>query len=407
MLHGGGYSHKPLAPDTDSVVRYDGMRIVVTGATNQLDLAALRWRDTPSAARRCQPKEGTRLSTVVEVCDATAVDASLVAPEACQTDGEPMLGALDPAWRVLVGTTTRDDEFWRFLAAVSLLYLALGTLLLPAFDRSVDEEVRRRGQVDDPTSVSIELVEAPDEPANARHDRSGLEQPAEPRVSMPEVSPPSATPAEARPPSAAPPATVQHPSPPEPSQTPAAAAANTEPVTSLRPSQPPDEQAEPSEPEKPAATHRVDPDKATQALADAVGVDLTMRDYASALDAEIARRKQAQEARRAAPPPSAVLSGSSRLRGAPSSGRSDAYSRSVIAALLRAKPPPFALRGSVMVSFEISQSGGLVYVRVLDSSGNKAMDAEAVAAIRRARFDPPPPGKSRADLTYIIHFIFD
>lgn len=330
-----------------------------------------------------------------------------MACEACPAGDEPMLGVLDPAWRVLVAPTTRDDEFWRFLAAVSLLYLALGTLLLPAFDRSVDDEVRRRGQVDDPTSVSIELVEAPDEPANARYDKSGLEQPVEPRGDMPAASQKAAMPAEPSPPQTAPPASVPQQVAPEPSQTPAAAAANTEPVASLRPSQPPDERVEPSEPEKPAATPRTDQEKSTQALADSVGVDLTMGDYAAALDAEIAKRKREQEARRSAPPPSAVLSGSSRLRGAPSSGRTDAYSRSVIAALLRAKPPPFALRGSVMVSFEISQSGGLVYVRVLDSSGNKAMDAEAVAAIRRARFDPPPPSKSRADLTYIIHFIFD
>ncbi len=359
-------------------------------------------------------KEGSRLSTAADACDATAA-------ETATADGEPLLGALDPAWRLLV-LPGRDDEFWRFLAAVSLLYLLLGVLLLPVFDRSVDQEVRRRGQVDDQTSVSVELVEAPDEAANAVHDRAGLDQPTVPGP----VSPPAPPPSPEAPPAPAPPEPAARPSPsetvpaearptpappepaPEASQPPPAATpAEAEPVAPLRPTQAPDEVA-PPRPEAPAETPPAQP-KVRDRLADSLGVDLTMKDYAAALDAEEARRKRERAERRAAPQPpqTAMISGASRLRGQPSSGRSDAYSRSVIAALLRSKPPPFALRGSVMVSFEISQSGGLVYVRVLDSSGNKAMDAEAVAAIRRARFEPPPAGKSRADLTYIIHYIFD
>jgi TonB family protein len=43
---------------------------------------------------------------------------------------------------------------------------------------------------------------------------------------------------------------------------------------------------------------------------------------------------------------------------------------------------------------------------MLHSSGNAALDQAAVDAIRRARFETPPPGLSADDRTYIIDYIF-
>ena len=77
-------------------------------------------------------------------------------------------------------------------------------------------------------------------------------------------------------------------------------------------------------------------------------------------------------------------------RGA--SGKSDEFSKSVIAALMKTRPGPFALWGRVLVSFQITQQGDLLYVRVLHSSGNKAIDDAAVSAIHKAQFIKPPPG---------------
>ncbi|GAB1362320.1 hypothetical protein MASR1M32_15560 [Rhodobacter sp.] len=57
-------------------------------------------------------------------------------------------------------------------------------------------------------------------------------------------------------------------------------------------------------------------------------------------------------------------------------------------------------KGTTVVSFTISASGGLAGVQVAQSSGNAAIDKAAVDAVRRAgNFGPPPDGKS---VTYSI-----
>lgn len=292
---------------------------------------------------------------------------------------EPLLGVLDPAWRILLPPVSQDRRFWGALALVTLLYLAAFVSLLPALDHAVTEEARRRGQVDDPKSVSVEIVEDPDKAANARHDQSGSEQPA--------------------------------PVPPQPAQPPQQQPRQAEETPQLRPTQQP-ETAEEQQPKEttPAETPAQSQEQpSTETTAEKLGIDVTMNRYVAALDAEMERRKQQRAARPSPPAPavSATLSGTSRLRGQAASGQNDAYSRSVIAALIRSKPPPFALRGEVLVSFLIGPGGAVVFVHILHSSGNKAMDAEAVAAIRRAGFDPPPAGKTERDLTYIIHYVFN
>ncbi len=95
-----------------------------------------------------------------------------------------------------------------------------------------------------------------------------------------------------------------------------------------------------------------------------------------------------------------------KIRGRGATGKSDAFSRSVIAALMKTRPGPFAMWGSVLVSFEIGEDGRLRYVRVLDSSGNEALDQAAVEAIRKAKFQRPPPGLSAQERTYIIDYVF-
>ena len=73
---------------------------------------------------------------------------------------------------------------------------------------------------------------------------------------------------------------------------------------------------------------------------------------------------------------------------------------------MKTRPGPFALWGRVLVSFQITQQGDLLYVRVLQSSGNKAIDDAAVNAIHKAQFDKPPPGLPPEARTYIIDYIF-
>ncbi len=103
----------------------------------------------------------------------------------------------------------------------------------------------------------------------------------------------------------------------------------------------------------------------------------------------------------------AVISGGDmKVRGTGAAGKSDAFSRSVIASLMKTRPGPFALWGRVLVSFQISPSGTLNYVHLLQSSGNSALDKAAIDAIHKARFEVPPSNLSADQRTYIIDYIF-
>ena len=169
--------------------------------------------------------------------------------------------------------------------------------------------------------------------------------------------------------------------------------------------EPPEPQAQPKKPELAKPKSQADPSLE--------GFDLSMDKYAAAVDAEIERRKRERHAKAQQPqqpirPDMSLSGGSMRVRGAAKSGKTDEYSRSVIAALINAKRKPFAIRGSVMVSFEIGPGRcAPKYVKLVDSSGNTAMDDVALSAIRRAIFMPPPPTATPSDLTYIIHYVFD
>jgi protein TonB len=60
-----------------------------------------------------------------------------------------------------------------------------------------------------------------------------------------------------------------------------------------------------------------------------------------------------------------------------------------------------------MVSFGVSRSGGLSYVRLARSSGVSALDQAALAAVRRsAPFPPPPAGVPAGRLTFSMPFYF-
>ena len=73
---------------------------------------------------------------------------------------------------------------------------------------------------------------------------------------------------------------------------------------------------------------------------------------------------------------------------------------------MKTRPRPFALWGRVLVTFQITQQGDLLYVRVLHSSGNKALDDAAVNAIHKAQFVKPPEGLPPEARTYIIDYVF-
>jgi protein TonB len=90
-----------------------------------------------------------------------------------------------------------------------------------------------------------------------------------------------------------------------------------------------------------------------------------------------------------------------------SSGDISGYKARVLARLAAHRPAGRGFRGTAVVSFGISRSGGLTYARISRSSGNAAADQAAVASVRRAApFPPPPAGATAGQLRFANPFYF-
>ncbi len=91
-----------------------------------------------------------------------------------------------------------------------------------------------------------------------------------------------------------------------------------------------------------------------------------------------------------------------------SSGDISGYKARVLARLAAHRPPAGrGFRGTAVVSFGISRSGGLTYARVSRSSGNAAADQAALASVRRAApFPLPPAGAATGQLRFANPFHF-
>jgi protein TonB len=120
----------------------------------------------------------------------------------------------------------------------------------------------------------------------------------------------------------------------------------------------------------------------------------------------IPAEQRGRRAEQTADAQSAAAKGSS---GSAASARQSASRGSALnyAALVRArvaanKPAGGSARGRVTVSFGVSSSGGVTFIRV---SGLPALSGAATSAVRRASpFPPPPPGAPR---TFSISFYFE
>lgn len=83
------------------------------------------------------------------------------------------------------------------------------------------------------------------------------------------------------------------------------------------------------------------------------------------------------------------------------------YGARVRAKVARNRPPGRGRRGVAKVSFGLTTGGELTYVRVASSSGNPALDEEAITAVESAApFGPPPAGASPDQLRFSIPFYF-
>jgi protein TonB len=94
--------------------------------------------------------------------------------------------------------------------------------------------------------------------------------------------------------------------------------------------------------------------------------------------------------------------------------RASASTGSVVnyASRVRAKvsghvPRSGAGKGSVVVSFGVTTTGGLSYARIAKSSGNAATDRAVLAGVRSAApFPAPPAGASPSQLRFSVSFNF-
>jgi periplasmic protein TonB len=105
---------------------------------------------------------------------------------------------------------------------------------------------------------------------------------------------------------------------------------------------------------------------------------------------------EAKKAQKVTSAPKPVVAPKAKANVAPSSGEAFSMSMatwrgSVIAHLNRNKRSPGGSRGVATVAFSIDRGGRVISARLVRSSGSAALDAEAVALVRRASPVPPPP----------------
>ncbi len=94
-------------------------------------------------------------------------------------------------------------------------------------------------------------------------------------------------------------------------------------------------------------------------------------------------------------------------RVAASPGEVKGYAARVRARILSRPPRAGSLRGTAVISFQLSASGGLRWARISRSSGNGMLDRKALGSVRRAApFPRPPAGARSRQLRFSIPFRF-
>jgi TonB family protein len=323
---------------------------------------------TPGAAAAAAASEGAPAPVEPASPDAPSAgqEAPAAAPASEATDRN-LFGTLDADQRIRTVVKQNERTLWAGAAGVTLLYVAVIASQAMQFSAADLAEMmkRKRGQ-DAPDSISVELVPDPDKTAKTKKWQDATAQQQNPE---------------------------QQPQQPQQPQV----ASLPQPQAEEAPAQEEPKPEDAPTAEQPKNFSPSLPDLDT--LVDAAAADLD-RKIKQALEKKQQQQKQRQERQAMAP------GGGLQLRGTGASGRSDPFSRSVIAALMKTRPGPFALWGRVLVSFQISEAGQVSYVHLLQSSGNSALDQAAINAIRKAQFERPPAGLSPDDRTYIIDYIF-
>jgi TonB family protein len=289
-----------------------------------------------------------------------AAVGDLAASEAIETAPGPFAQLIADT-RILLPTIDRDRTFYFALAIVVALHLAAFVATYRFGASALDRD--RRGQVETSQTVTVELVEAPDAASTSKVSRAGETAPPTPPIEQPAEDPP------------------QPPMPEQVEQQPQEA-------------QPPRPEPPQPEPPKPKVSAQKPPPPEPPLSLE--GFDVSMNDYAAAVDRQIAQRKA--NPRKADP---------SRIAGAAASGYQSAYGKSVIAALGKTKPQLAVAGGEIIIQFMLTRAGDIGYLRVVQSSKDKLLDQMAVDWIKRTKFAVPPPGLDEQELKYQIHWVVE
>jgi protein TonB len=124
-----------------------------------------------------------------------------------------------------------------------------------------------------------------------------------------------------------------------------------------------------------------------------------LADPADAREADSEQRKKGGASSRAA-------KGSTGSAGRVSASRGSAlnYGALVRARVASRKPAGAGQRGTVVISFGVSKSGGLAFASVARSSGNPSLDGRVLSAVRGAGPFPPPPAGARSRFAISFQF---
>ena len=312
-----------------------------------------------------------------EADPAGATGAATAAPDAVRN----LFGALDADQRIRTVVKQNEHTLWAGAAAVTLIYVGIIALQVMQLSPAELAEMakRKRGQ-DAPESISVDLVPDPDKTSKTQKWQEGADRGAEPGAAAAS----SSSRLRSR-------ACSSRSSRRSPSRRIQRQRRRQSPRTK------PSRKRMLPRPRRRSSSGRRFPISTPSSTQPQPTSTARSRMRWSGKSSS---RGSASNAR--PPHPGGAL----QIRGTGASGRSDPFSRSVIAALMKTRPGPFALWGRVLVSFQISESGQVAYVHLLQSSGNTALDQAAINAIRKAQFERPPTGLSPDDRTYIIDYIF-
>ena len=94
-------------------------------------------------------------------------------------------------------------------------------------------------------------------------------------------------------------------------------------------------------------------------------------------------------------------------RSKANAGAVNRYGSRVRARILSRRPSSGGKRGTTVIVFQLSTSGGLRWARISRSSGNGALDRKALGAVRRSSpFPRPPSGTRSGQLRFSVPFRF-